>query len=197
MLLETVMNRPQADASDRINTPLNQKAGFLTAFQRKSLQKQLTPSLNRVHRLRIEIMLMGDQGRSQTEICRTLGCSQATARQWLLLARLGEAHRWNEVAIGRPKQVSEAYLARLKELVQNEPRAVGYSFRTWTGEWLSKHLFQEFGVKLSARHVNRLLKEMGLSTRQKQLSCVEENPSSSSSTPESDSLSHPTMDAML
>lgn len=124
---------------------------------------------NPVYRLRIEIMLLGDEGKTQTEICKVLGCSQATARQWLLMARLGEAHRWKDITIGRPKQVNEDYLQRLKFLIEQGPRAVGYSFQTWTGEWLGKHLEREFGFKLSARHVNRLLKKMGLSTRSQKI----------------------------
>lgn len=159
--------QPQANRDDRLtDVPLQQSSGFLTPFQRKSLQKHLMQPLSPIHRRRIEIMLMGDQGKTQTDICKALGCSQATARQWLLLARLGEAHRWKEITIGRPKQVSQDYLNRLAQLVQNGPRAAGYAFRSWTGEWLSQHLAQEFGVKLSARHINRLLKNMGLSTRQ-------------------------------
>ena len=41
----------------------------------------------------------------------------------------------------------------------------GYSFQRWTAKWLSKHLAQELGIEISPRHVNRLLKQMGLSTR--------------------------------
>jgi transposase len=163
--LETMNGLNQRKMEPLLDAPLQQGAGYLTPFQRTSLQKSLMLETNPAHRLRIEIMLLGDEGKTQTEICKALACSQATARQWLLMARLGEAHRWKDISIGRPKQVNEAYLQRLKFLIDQGPRAVGYSFQTWTGEWLGKHLEREFGFKLSARHVNRLLKKMGLSTR--------------------------------
>jgi hypothetical protein len=55
----------------------------------------------------------------------------------------------------------------LQELVSHSPREYGYSFRAWTAGWLSKHLAQEFGIKVSDRHINRLLQKLGLSLRQK------------------------------
>ena len=69
--------------------------------------------------------------------------------------------------MGRPKTVNEQYLNRLKELVSYSPREYGYSFQRWTAQWLSKHLAKELGIEVSPQHINRLLKEMGLSTRQK------------------------------
>lgn len=68
-------------------------------------------------------------------------------------------------AVGRPRTVSDAYLERLKELVSHDPREFGYPFRRWTARWLNQHLSQETGVSVSDRHINRLLKQMGLSTR--------------------------------
>ncbi len=69
--------------------------------------------------------------------------------------------------MGRPKTVNEQYLNRLKELVSHSPREYGYPFQRWTAQWLGKHLEKELGIKLSDCHINRLLKQMGLSTRPK------------------------------
>ncbi|NEP37755.1 winged helix-turn-helix domain-containing protein, partial [Moorena sp. SIO3B2] len=76
----------------------------------------------------------------------------------------GMAHQWQDCPIGRPKAVNEQYLDRLKELINQSPRDYGYSFRRWTVNWLNKHLAKEFGIELSNRHLQRLLKDMGLST---------------------------------
>lgn len=138
---------------------------FLTPFQRKLLNKSLETDLNSEYRQRIEIMLLADQGYSQTQICKDLGCRHETARYWIAIAQAGQAHRWNEHRIGRPKTVDEQYLHRLKELASHSPRECGYSFQRWTAQWLSKHLAKEIGIKVSDRHINRLLKAMGLSTR--------------------------------
>ncbi len=137
---------------------------FLTPFQRKFLLKNLYPDLPNSYRQRIQIMLLADEGKSQTEICRTLGCSPATVRYWTHIARSGVAHQWQDCPIGRPKVVNEEYLERLRELLKGSPRDYGYTFSRWTANWLSKHLAKELGIQVSDRHIKRLLKQMGLST---------------------------------
>ncbi len=69
--------------------------------------------------------------------------------------------------IGRPKTIDDAYIQRLSELVQQSPKASGYAFDRWTAYWLREHLLREFGVAVTERHINRLLRQMGLSTRQR------------------------------
>jgi transposase len=140
---------------------------YLTSFQRKLLQKSLQTDLRPEYRRRIEIMLRADEGHSQAQICEALLCSQETARHWMVMAQTGQAHHWNDRPMGRPKTVNEQYLARLKELASSSPREYDYAFRRWTGQWLSKHLAKELGIEISACHINRLLKQMGLSTRPK------------------------------
>ncbi|WP_414577780.1 helix-turn-helix domain-containing protein [Anabaena sp. CCY 9402-a] len=140
---------------------------FLTPFQRKALLKHLQTNLQPEYRKRIEIMLLADMGTSQSQICEKLGCSQEMARYWIGIAEAGLAHKWNERPIGRPKIVNNQYMDRLKELVSNSPRDYGYAFTHWTAQWLSKHLASELGITISDRHINRLLKQMGLSTKPK------------------------------
>jgi transposase len=155
-------------SQDKIcDSNVTQESKFLTPFQRKVLLKNLQTDLQPEYRRRIEIMLLADRGTSQTHICEILSCSQEMARYWIAVAEAGLAHKWNERPIGRPKTVNHQYLERLKELVSRSPRDYGYAFGSWTAQWLSKHLAQEFGIEISDRHINRLLKQMGLSTKQK------------------------------
>lgn len=140
---------------------------LLTAAQRKHLQELQKSNLREEYRRRIEIMLLADQGHSQSQICRILKCSYETARYWYYIAYTGQTQLWNTLPIGRPKTVNDQYIERLKELVTSSPRNLGYSFQRWTAQWLSKHLAKEFNIEVSTRHINRLLKEMGISTRYK------------------------------
>ncbi|QFS44497.1 helix-turn-helix domain-containing protein [Nostoc sphaeroides] len=154
------------DCNPKIETKYIQvtTSKYLTSFQRKLLLVSLEKSLPESYRQRIEIMLLADEGKSQTEICQILGCCPATARHWMHIARTGMAHQWQDCPIGRPKAVNEEYLERLKELIKGSPRDHGYAFRRWTTNWLGKHLAKEFGIEVSDRHIKRLLKQMGLST---------------------------------
>ena len=137
---------------------------LLTPFQRKLLQNSLQEDLPNQYRQRIQIMLLADEGKTQAQICRALGCCPATVRHWTHIARIGMAHQWQDCPIGRPKAVNEEYLECLKELVNHSPRDYGYSFHRWTANWLRKHLAKEFGIEISDRHLKRQLKQMGLST---------------------------------
>lgn len=55
-------------------------------------------------------------------------------------------------------------------MLNHSPRKYGYAFNNWTSQWLSKHLATEFGIEISNRHINRLLKEMGLATQKRRSS---------------------------
>ncbi|VEP15092.1 conserved hypothetical protein [Hyella patelloides LEGE 07179] len=147
---------------------------YLTPFQRELLQKSWQQDLSDKQRQRIQIMLLADEGKTQAQICQELGCCQATARHWITMARINQAHHWKSNPIGRPVTVNEEYLQRLKELVTKKPQEVNvpnkeykYPFKRWTAQKLSQHLNIEFGIEITPQHLNRLLKEMGLSTRQK------------------------------
>lgn len=142
-----------------------EQSQLLTPFQSKLLLKRLNTESRPAHRRRIEIMLLADAGKSQAEICAQLGCSQATARHWMTIAREGKAHSFEDCPVGHPQMVNDQYLDRLKELASHSPRDYGYPFKRWTAGWLSKHLAEELGIEISDRHINRLLKKMGLSTR--------------------------------
>jgi transposase len=147
---------------------------YLTPYQRKLLQKILQQDdLPQKYRQRIQIMLLADEGKTQSQICKQLGCSRITVRHWILVASSGEAHNWNASPLGRPKTVNDQYQERLKELVSRSPKEFGYPFRCWTAQWLSKHLANELSVEVGVRHINRLLKEMGLSTRPKPMETVD------------------------
>ena len=141
---------------------------YLTPFQRKLLEKNLeTEDLRSEYRRRIKIMLLADSGLNRTEIREIVECSRETARYWSEQAKAGQVHKWQDCPRGRPKIANAECLALLEQLAKSSPREHGYPFRRWTGQWLSKHLNKELGIKLSSRHIHRLLKQMGLSTREK------------------------------
>lgn len=143
---------------------------FLTPAQRQLILENLQANLQPKYRRRLEIMLLADIGKKQTQICQILGCSHQMVRYWSAVAKSGLVDTWNSQLAGRPKTINQQYAERLKELVSHSPRKYGYAFTTWTAEWLSKHLATEFRIKVSNRHINRLLKQMGLSSKPKRLS---------------------------
>ncbi len=150
---------------------------LLSDEQRSRLEQSLLTPLRPEYRRRIEIMLLADQGHSQTQICERLGCSHETARYWIAIAKAGGALQWRDRPMGRPKVINAAYRDRLHELATRSPKEFGYPFRRWSAHWLAKHLETELGIKISTRYVNYLLKEMGLSTRRPRASATSSPPS--------------------
>jgi transposase len=141
----------------------------LNDFQRKRLQKALAdPQLSDRNKVRIEIMLRFSEGTSQREICSRLQCSPATARTWIQVVQSGQAHRWEEFCQdGRPKVLEDHHCERLFELVKyHSPKDFKFAFREWTAKALQMQLLKEFNIEVSTRHINRVLKEAGLSRRE-------------------------------
>lgn len=89
--------------------------------------------------------------------------------------KTAETLAWNIQPIGRPKVITDEYIAYLENLVKQGPQAYGYSFKRWTAGWLRCHLAKELGIEVSDRHINRLLHQMGLSTRKTQAADPEQN----------------------
>ena len=167
----------------------------LTPFQRKLLEKSQQQELTDKQRQRIQIMLLADEGLTQAQICEELGCCQATARHWMSQAKNNQAHNWNSNPIGRPTSVSDEYLERLRFLVNRSPQEINvpdrnyqYPFKRWTAKKLCQHLDAELGIKVTPQHLNRLLKQMGLSTRRKPVLQVQSNSSRSIQIADLDSI---------
>jgi transposase len=144
----------------------------LTPFQQSFLLAKLDSDLPPLYRQRLQIMLMANDGKTQAEIARELGCSPLTVRHWTLFAKSGEAHNWQNDPIGRPRAINAQYIERLQELVHLTPREIKvpglhytYPQRRWTAKLLAQHLQAEFGISITPRHINRLLQKMGLSTK--------------------------------
>jgi len=141
------------------------EVGDISALLAKIIPKNSRGSLDIRQRRRLEIAIRAHLGQSQAEICTALGCSKDMARYWMAISQTDQANSWQILAVGRPKRVNDEYLRRLKELATSSPQDYGYAFQRWTARWLSKHLAEELDIEICDRHINRLLKEMGLSLR--------------------------------
>jgi transposase len=149
----------------QLPTPLPSQ--YLTVSQRQFLETSLEEKLSPEYRQRIDIMLLADVGHTQIQICRMIGCSPLTARHWMMMLKTNQSHLWQEQPIGRPKTVNDQYLRRLIEVANTPPKQLGYEFSHWTGECLRKHMETELGISVSARHINRLLKEASAEAKNK------------------------------
>jgi len=61
----------------------------------------------------------------------------------------------------RGRKVTSAYLEALKQAVEQEPSAYGYTFAIWTRERLRDHLEQETGICVSPNWLGLLMRREG------------------------------------
>ncbi len=144
---------------------INPESVYLTQFQRQMLQENIQKELPNSYRQRLEIILLTDNGKTQAEICRITGCCASTASRWIQLTKVGMAHSYLDCPVGRPKIVTDEYIELLRELLQKSPRDYGYPFRTWTVNWLLKHVNKEMGIEVSKGSLKRVMRDLGLSTK--------------------------------
>ena len=62
---------------------------------------------------------------------------------------------------GRPLKADEAYTLLLGEVIEKDPKELGYDFRVWTIDRLRTHLEKETGIDLSESRFRALLIRKG------------------------------------
>ena len=137
---------------------------FLTSEQVSKLQKALRESELPHVRERILIILLQNDGKTQQEMAKFLGCSPRTVAYWCMHGdpdQLESLHNKREQESYR--KATPEYIKLLLETVDKEPQELGYEFGRWTGERLATYLAEQTGVQLSGSQVRRILKQKKLS----------------------------------
>jgi transposase len=62
---------------------------------------------------------------------------------------------------GRPSKTDEAYRQKLEEVIEKEPKELGYDFAVWTVDRLRLHMEKETGIGLSECRMRALIKRKG------------------------------------
>ena len=132
---------------------------FLTPLQVTQLQQALKESLRAHVRERILIILLQNDGRTQKEIAKFLGCSPRTVAYWCMHGdpdNLSSLHNKREDEHYR--KATPEYLELLLKTVEKTPSNLGYEFGRWTAERLATYLTEQTGIELSSSQVRRILK---------------------------------------
>ena len=115
--------------------------------------------------LRIRTVKQVEDGVHPEAIAAAIGMNSATVYRWVAAYREGglEALKAKPVP-GRPPKLKGQQIARLYTLsVGKNPRQLPFEFALWTRQMVREVIRREFGVRLSAVSVGRLLRKMGLS----------------------------------
>ena len=100
------------------------------------------------------------EGHKPKEVAKLMSVSQPTVYDW--------HHRWkaskleglaNRAKSGRPRKATESYITLLKQIIEQDPQELGYTFTLWTIKRLRLHLQKETGILLGLTQFKALLKE--------------------------------------
>lgn len=105
-----------------------------------------------------------EQGVHQSEVARRVGVHRQSVSRWARqLEEAGRAGLKRADRAGRKPKLSDADLKRIEQGLKQGPEALGYGTSLWTSQRVGHLIEQECGVRYTATHVWRLLKQLGWS----------------------------------
>ncbi len=128
---------------------------------RDAVRRQIGHSREKKACYRAFCLLMILKGQRISDIAEALGEHTRTIERW--------RKRFNEQGIegllddtspGRPSRLSTEDMAAVARDLHSPPAAFGLDGEKWRGKQLQRHLQQRYGVELSLRQCQRLLKRL-------------------------------------
>ena len=115
---------------------------------------------------RLHAVLLNHRQHSSGEIARLLEAPRSKVSLWLQQYQtygweaLLEGHR-----SGRPKELSQAQLSQLDDIIDSGPIAYGFPSGIWTSPMIARVIEDEFAVHYHPGHVRKVLKALGFSVQ--------------------------------
>lgn len=130
----------------------------LNPEQIEKLQKALKEEENGYIRERILILLLLNDGKTQSKIAEFLGCSLNKVSYWCVHGDPNKLESLRDERMkGNYKKATDKYIKILLETLDKEPQELGYEFGRWTAQRLATYLEAITGIKLSGSQVLRIL----------------------------------------
>ena len=134
--------------------PLNPK-------QIEKLQKALREEQKANIREKIMILLLLNDGKTQSNIAEFLGCSIINkVSYWCLKGDPDNLESLIDESLkGNNNKITDKYREILSETLEKAPQELGEDFGRWTAQRLATYLEKSTGIKLSGGQVRRILKK--------------------------------------
>jgi transposase len=130
----------------------------------EALEAALDEATGKRETQRLMVAIIYKRGPSVPMIAEWLDTREQTIYRWfdrLEAEPLRQAVQDRQRS-GRPPKLGDADRAAFRDVVRNPPTEVGYDRPAWTTALARQFLEAEFDVEYSRRHVQRLLKDAGL-----------------------------------
>jgi len=110
-------------------------------------------------RTRCDMILLSNKGLSPPEIAQRVRFSRDTVVRFIKrYDQEGIAGLADKPRSGRPRRVTDEYLAQLSEAAEQAPRDLGLPFSNWTTANMAEYLAERSGIVIGARQVEHYLK---------------------------------------
>jgi transposase len=128
--------------------------------QVEKLQKALKQEENGDIRERILMLLLLNDGKTQAEIAKFLGCSINKVCYWCVHGDADNLESLKDKRMkGNHRKATDKYIETLLETIEKEPKEFGYEFGRWTAQRLATYLENITGIQLSGAQVRRILEQ--------------------------------------
>jgi len=139
----------------------------LSPRQRLELEYLATHTHVAKERCRAQALLWHDEGETAQQVAELLLVSRRTVYYWLdrlddregldLKQRLADAPR-----LGRPRVGDGGVAPWIAEIIDTDPRALGYHQTVWTAPLLVRYLQDHHEVEVSRKTVSRAIARLGV-----------------------------------
>jgi transposase len=120
------------------------------------------------------VCLLEKGKKSQAEIARTLGVSEAAVSVWAKkLREYGKEGLKTRKASGRPANLTPSDKTKLLERMKAGAMAAGFETERWTQARVQALIEKEFGVYYHQNYISRLLHDLGWSVQQPETRAME------------------------
>jgi transposase len=127
---------------------------------------------------RLTCMLLLSEGQSPQRVSDWFGEHPRTLERWQQrFEEQGIAGLSDESSPGRPPRLSGEQFAELRTDISLPPYTFGYAANCWRGKVLQTHIERRYGVEISLRHCQRLLRGLR-DTAESQFEAEEESQAS-------------------
>lgn len=134
----------------------------LSESQQSEIEKAIKSHENLRVRERARIIRLLHKGHTPAEVAELMAVSVGQVYWW--------SKRWQTEGLvgladkprgGRPVISTEAVCAQVEQLLETDPKTVGYAFTVWTARRLLRHLREKLGIEMHKNTLRHLLDELG------------------------------------
>jgi len=130
---------------------------------RTAIQEEVTRNEESRYDHRLHGLLLLAAGHSCRDVAGLFGEDDTTVQRWVRRFERGGLRALRErKRPGRPRTLGIEQWNELQAVLLKTPQECGLSAASWGGPSLAKHVRQRFGLELSVRQCQRILRQLSL-----------------------------------